>query len=103
MHVIRLRSAWEPATNNEAGGPVRFERSLGKPTNIDGGERVFLVIEPAPAGQVLLNGDPLPNQAADSSAAFRHDVSSRLNLRNLLSIDANSPTFDLNVRLEIVE
>ncbi len=102
MHVIRLRSAWQPAPPMDESRMVRFERSFGKPTNL-GAERVFLAISPAPAGEVHLNGNSLPSLAPDSAGEWRQEVTSLLNLRNLLSIAVNSSSFDLDVSLEIVE
>jgi hypothetical protein len=76
MHTIRLRSAWTPAVADSAdGAPRRFERAFGQPTNLGVG-RVFLAVEPKPQGRVF---------------------------RNLLAIEADSPTFAHEVRLEIVE
>jgi hypothetical protein len=97
MHVIRLRSAWEllppGATAQTEHSGHRFVRSFGLPTNL-GEERVFLTIEPPPAG--IAEAPPAPRQ-------FRHDVTRLLKTRNQLVLTTNSPAFDHEVRLEIVE
>ena len=106
MHIIRLRSAWEPVSDRPGSASGnRFERSFGRPTNL-GSERVFLVVEPAPSGPVQLNGQPLPQDPpalSSPSPAFRREITASLNSRNLLCIASDSATFDHEVRLEIVE
>jgi hypothetical protein len=109
MHVIRLRSAWEllppGATAQTEHSGHRFVRSFGLPTNL-GEERVFLTIEPPPAGIAELNGEPLQtesNEAPPAPRQFRHDVTRLLKTRNQLVLTTNSPAFDHEVRLEIVE
>jgi|GEM_PF-2654705 len=103
MHIIRLRSAWEPAVAGAMNGSQRcFERWFGRPTNLVS-ERVSLVIAPAPVGRVHLNEESLHSISNDESGEFRADVTSLLHNRNLLSIECDSAAFQHEVRLEIVE
>jgi hypothetical protein len=107
MHVIRLRTAWDLSPedhtdSNESNGRSCFQRSFGKPTNL-GGEQVRLVIKPPSEGDVRLNGSLLPAVAATEKTTAAWDVTQLLNVRNSLSIETNSPTFDHEVWLEIVE
>lgn len=103
MHTIRLRSAWTPAVADSAdGAPRRFERAFGQPTNLGVG-RVFLAVEPKPQGRVFLNGEPVEAASPAAMDVWRADITPRLISRNLLAIEADSPTFAHEVRLEIVE
>jgi hypothetical protein len=107
MHVIRLRTAWELSSadvgeGNKSNGRSCFQRSFGKPNNL-GDEHVKLVIEPPPPGNVRLNGNLLPAAARTEKTVAFWDVTQLLKVRNSLSIETHSPTFDHEVRLEIVE
>lgn len=80
-HRIGLQAAWHA----EAGGAA-WTRSFGRPTGIDPGDRVWLVIERPAACAALLNGWLLPPIAA-GVAAWRHDVTADLLHRNELRLD----------------
>lgn len=80
-HRIGLQAAWHV----EAGAGA-WIRSFGRPTGIDPGDRVWLVIERPAACVARLNGRPLPTIAA-GVAAWRHDVTADLQRRNELRLD----------------
>jgi hypothetical protein len=105
MHVIRLRTAWELSSADDGDSKDSrncFQRSFGKPTNL-GGEQVRLVIKPPSEGDVHLNGSLLPAVATTGKTTASWDVTELLDVRNSLSIETNSPIFDHQVWLEIVE
>jgi len=98
-HTIRLNAVWEPpdlpaAHTPTGGGPV-WRRRFGRPTGLEGGLRVLLVVE-APAsipGQspfdlglpvsLVLNGTPL-SRPADGLRSWITDITPLLAHRNEL-------------------
>lgn len=105
-HSIRLREPWdvEPA----AGGLKRHRRFFNKPTGLESGDRVWIVVEGAVGlSELTLNGSPPPHageQRASADGASRsYDVTTLLNLRNeLILMQKDSPTSSRGeVRLEI--
>jgi hypothetical protein len=96
-HAIRLREPWEH-TPHERG--VRHTRSFNCPTNLDPGQRVWLVIDAADLAGVALNGKPLGHFHGDSSA--RLEIAPLLQLRNEVVIEQLGENAALgDVRLEI--
>jgi len=97
-HTIRLTAVWEPpdlsaAPASTGGGPL-WRRRFGRPTGLEGGLRVLLVVEaPPPGGQSLLdlglplclvlNGTPL-SRPADGVRSWITDITSLLAQRNEL-------------------
>jgi hypothetical protein len=62
MHTIRLRGPWEHQTLE--GGLVRYTRRFHRPTGLEGGERVWLIVD-GRAADVSLNGQPLAGARCD--------------------------------------
>ena len=96
MHSIRLREPWECTTTEET---AQFRRRFGRPTGLEAGDRVELVIEDnAGEARVTLNGTLVHS---GSLAAMHCDITKLLLPRNELVIEsASRPS---NVRLEIHE
>ena len=110
MHVIRLRAPWNVESLKEASGAVRCTRHFNRPTGIEGGDRVWLVIEGlACSATVLLNDTPI-GQASRLSCGdppARFPITPLLQARNRIVIDldeiAGDDPLDClgEVRLEI--
>jgi hypothetical protein len=107
MHTIRLREPWdvEPA----AGGLRRHRRFFNKPTGLDSGEQVRIVVDAAVGFvELTLNGSPPPHAGeqgtGDESVSRAYDVTTLLNLRNeLVIVTTDLPaSFRGEVRLEIL-
>jgi hypothetical protein len=111
-HTIRLRDPWD--ATHQADGMVRFSRHFNRPTGLDGGDRVWLVIEgAAPPLAVSLNGhhvgqaSRLPAHIAATSGRESHyEITPLLQPRNKLEIDlpaspSDAPSALGLVRLEI--
>ena len=82
-HTIRLRDPWQCQRSSET---ALYRRRFGRPTGLEQGERVYLVIERAGGmGRVTLNGVPLDFGASDGSG-LQQDVTALLNERNELTI-----------------
>jgi beta-galactosidase/beta-glucuronidase len=117
-HVIRLRGPWELEALERFGdaaaalpqacrtrvpgdwaehlgqdfvGRVRYCRRFNTPTNLDAGERVWLVVEAVDHRATLaLNGQPLGEITA-AGRDHRFDITPLLCLHNSLEIDVTLP------------
>lgn len=75
-------------------GRVRYRRAFNKPTGLNGGERVFLVIEPPrSAGVVQLNGERL-GVVSCRPAVGRYDVTDLLEGFNQVEVLVEHPKLD---------
>ncbi len=102
MHVIRLRGPWQ---SSDVGDVVRWLRAFHKPTGLETGERVWLVVElTGSRAAVRLNGRLLGGVGL-GDAVGRFDITDLLADRNALEIDVGRelPAGGLvgQVRLEI--
>jgi len=105
MHVIRLRQPWQ---RQDLPGKVCWRRAFHRPTGLDAGERVWLVVDrPLSGATVRLNGQPLGD--VEQGTVGRLDVTDLLADRNALEIDVALAAPDEagelagDVRLEIEE
>jgi hypothetical protein len=74
-------------------GRVRYRRTFQKPTGLDSGERVFLVVEgPRSGGRVELGREPLGTIL--EGAALRVDITERLEDHNTLEVEVDHPVLD---------
>jgi glycosyl hydrolase family 2 len=110
MHVIRLRAPWDAEWLQEASGAVRCTRHFNRPTGIEGGDRVWLVIEGLNcSAAVSLNDIPVgrASRLPIGEPPARFDITPHLQPRNRIAIDLADPTGDDplaslgEVRLEI--
>lgn len=110
MHVIRLRAPWQIEALATQPGMVRCVRHFNKPTGLDDGERIWLVIDgPVLPARIALNGQAVGQASglSPSGAPTRCDVTSLLAARNRIEIDlmmleGSDPSAGLGeVRLEI--
>jgi len=106
MHTIDLTNAWEaPAAGSRA-----WVRRFGRPSGVEPGDRVWLVMDAPPPADATLNGVALP-VLPQAAVPWRIDVTDRLGVRNelVLSLDATGggirratlPAARGGVRLEI--
>jgi hypothetical protein len=83
--TINLPGDWRQTFGDEFQGRVELTRRFGRPTGLEAGARVELVIEPADACSALrLNGDLLEPVVQPPAARF--DVTHRLRPRNTLEV-----------------
>lgn len=81
-HRMTLRPPWEEEPLPD--GRTRFRRRFGRPRTLGEGETVWLVGETPSGAEVTLNGEPL----GESDWRFAFDVTTRLNVRNEITITA---------------
>jgi hypothetical protein len=106
MHTIDLTNAWEPP----AAGSRAWVRRFGRPSGIESGDRVWLVMDLPHPAEATLNGAALPG-TPETAAPWRIEVTARLAPRNelVLLLDADGggvrratlPAMCGRVRLEI--
>ncbi len=111
-HIIRLRAPWDIEPLAQPPGHIRCTRHFNKPTGLDGGQRVSLVLDGlAGANKIVVNGvvlGPAPPLASDD-AITRFDITPLLAARNKIEIElaaaeAGDPLVRLGqVHLEIDE
>ena len=87
VHAINLSTAWEPP--DPAAGRAAWLRRFGMPAGIGPGDRVWLLVEPAAAGELRLGGEPLP--AVVTGRRWRHDITRLLRPRNELTLATVEP------------
>jgi hypothetical protein len=76
-------------------GRVRYRRTFQKPTGLDSGERVWLVVEaPRSSGSVRLNDQSLGKVACDKAAGW-FDITAQLQEHNRLEIIVDHPPKDV--------
>lgn len=114
LHIIRLRGPWkcERVAGGAAAGPqpsgrVRYARRFNLPTNLEPGERVWLVCQGLDGQtELALNGRRLGTLVGPSPPE-RFDITDRLAPHNTLAIDTERDgdlgpgTFPGDVWLEI--
>jgi hypothetical protein len=85
---------WAGVFGRDFLGRVRYHRVFQKPTGLDSGERVRLVIEPPRTrGVVTLSGTPL-GQVAWGGPLGRFDITNLLEDHNRLEIVVEHPALD---------
>ncbi len=97
-HIIRLRDPWQwvacdvPAADDVA--HIRVSRSFNRPTGLEPGTQVVLVIKGIPALRtVRLNDQTLSRRAerARTDDAWTCEIGNRLDWRNRLQLRIDSP------------
>lgn len=75
-------------------GRVRYCRTFQRPTGLEAGERVWLVIEPPRSrGTVILSDEPL-GEVSWGGPPLRCDITDRLEDHNRLEITVDHPPLD---------
>jgi hypothetical protein len=85
---------WSHEFGGDFAGRVRYRRTFQKPTGLEAGKRVWLVVEPPrSAGTVTLNDAPL-GEVRFGDPPARFDITTTLNEHNRLEIVVAHPRFD---------
>jgi hypothetical protein len=91
---VTMPADWGQSFGADFLGRVRYRRIFQKPTGLDSGERVFLVIEPPRSlGIVELNEQRL-GEIRYGSPPARYDITNRLEDHNRLEILVSHPALD---------
>lgn len=81
---------WSALLGGDFLGRVRYRRTFQKPTGLDSGERVFLVVEgPQSRGEVTLSRELIGDVARGER--LRVDITERLEDHNTLEIEVEHP------------
>ena len=92
-HRMTLRPPWEAEALPD--GRTRHRRRFGRPRTLGDGETVWLVGDTPSGAEVWLNGVLL----GDSAGVFAFDVTSKLNVRNEVSITATGAIGEVAVEV----
>jgi hypothetical protein len=85
---------WSALFGGDFLGRVRYRRMFQKPTGLESGERVFLVVEgPRSQGRVELGRNALGSVV--EGAVLRVDITEQLEDHNTLEIYVDHPAIDL--------
>jgi beta-galactosidase/beta-glucuronidase len=88
--VVTIPADWSETLGVEFRGRVRYTRYFHRPTGLDEGQRVYLLIDRVETtGAATLNGQ-LVGAVAGTGGPFRFEVSDVLTWRNVLVIDVES-------------
>src|SRR5262245_10571115 len=100
MHTIRLRGPWDQEPLQD--GQIRWTRCFHRPTGLDPGSRVWLVIEDTAPAELSLNGRPL-RVLENTSVPERVDITALLQDSNKLALTIPSAGAVGSIRLEMEE
>jgi len=91
---VTMPADWSATCGPDFFGRVRYRRVFHRPTGLDAGERVFLVIEPArSSARVALQGMHL-GFVEPGSLAGRFEITDRLEDDNQLEVFVDHPSLD---------
>jgi hypothetical protein len=82
---------WSASLGSDFLGRVRYHRVFQKPTGLDAGEHVFLVVEPPRSRGLVRLADCDVGEARVGHAPARFDITDRLQERNRLEIIVEHP------------
>lgn len=88
---IKMPADWGETLGRDFRGRVRYTRRFGRPTGLEAGDRVRLVVQRLDAlGSITLNDGP-PSTLLPGQRNWQHDVTTLLEPRNLLTIEVELP------------
>src|SRR5688572_19376043 len=92
--VAKMPDDWSSVFGADFLGRVRYVRTFNKPTGLDSGERVFLVVEPPRSvGRVAINGELL-GEVKWGAPAGRFDITTSLKDHNAVEVEVSHPALD---------
>ncbi|MEX0611934.1 MAG: hypothetical protein WD738_12980 [Pirellulales bacterium] len=85
---------WSESFGRDFLGRVRYRRTFQKPTGLETGERVWLVVEPPRSqGAVTLNDRPL-GEVRSGDPPARFEITAQLDDHNRLEVVVDHPALD---------
>jgi hypothetical protein len=90
----KMPADWSSLFGADFFGRVRYSRSFNKPTGLDSGERVFLVVEPPRSEACILLHGELIGSVRPGEGAGRFDITDRLESHNRLEVYLDHPALD---------
>jgi hypothetical protein len=92
--VAKMPDDWSSVFGADFLGRVRYVRTFNKPTGLDSGERVFLVVEPPiSVGRVAVNGQIL-GEVRWGAPPGRFDITTALKDHNAVEVEVSHPAVD---------
>lgn len=90
----KMPADWSTVFGGDFLGRVCYRRTFQKPTGLDEGQRVWLVIEPPRSQGSIKLGEALLGVIHLGDPAGRFDITDRLESHNLLEIVVDHPALD---------
>jgi hypothetical protein len=91
---VTMPADWAAVCGGDFLGRVRYLRTFQKPTGLDSGERVFLVVEPPRSSACLTWKKELLGFVYPGEPAGRFDITDRLEDHNQIEIFVDHPALD---------
>ncbi len=91
---VTMPADWSATCGGDFLGRVRYRRTFQKPTGLESGERVFLVVEPSRSQGVITLSDKRLGDVRWSEPPFRLDITCLLENHNRLEIVVEHPALD---------
>ena len=90
----KMPANWADAFGPGFLGRVRYVRTFQKPTGLESGGRVFLVVSPPQSEGCILLGGQLLGFVYPGESAQRFDITERLDSHNTVEIFVDHPALD---------
>jgi hypothetical protein len=91
---VTMPADWSSSFGTDFLGRVRYHRVFQKPTGLDNGEHVFLVVEPPRSSACITLFEKLVGFVDPGEGIKRFDVTDQLQDHNRLSIFVDHPDLD---------
>ena len=91
---VTMPADWSATLGRDFYGRVRYVRTFNKPTGLESGERVFLVVEPPRSEACITLKKELVGFVYSGQPAGRFDVTDRLEDHNEVEILVDHPSLD---------
>ena len=91
---VTMPADWSATCGADFLGRVRYRRTFHRPTDLDSGERVFLVVEPARSSACVTLKGALVGVVYSGEPAGRFEITDRLEEDNRLEIIVDYPALD---------
>ena len=90
----KMPADWSAEFGSEFRGRVRYRRTFQKPTGLDEGQRVWLVVEPPRSRGTVSLGGELLGHVGYGDPPGRYDITERLQEHNHVDIVVEHPPLD---------
>ena len=91
---VTMPADWSATCGADFIGRVRYRRVFHRPTGLDSGERVFLVVEPARSSACITLKGAVVGLVKAGEPAGRFEITERLEEDNRLEITVDHPALD---------
>jgi hypothetical protein len=91
---VTMPADWSSVMGSDFIGRVLHVRTFNKPTGLDSGERVFLIVEPPRSEACIVMKGQLIGFVRPGAESERFDITDRLDSHNRLEVYVDHPALD---------